>query len=174
MLDNIQYALSKKFFTVYLGDLNFNYMYISDDFKSNAHIIECLCQMKQLISEPTRVTPLSASTIDLIYTSEESFHIKSGIFKTCFSDHYAVFTIIRLKQYHSPGNTIIRRNYSDLDTESYLNDLYTSPVFNIDDCISECNNEIDLECLWKKWIVEFKRISNIHAPSLASYPCKKS
>ena len=39
-----------------------------------------------------------------------------------------------------------------------------SPVFNIDNCISECNNEIDLECLWKKWIVEFKRISNIHAP----------
>ena len=53
--------------------------------------------MKQLINSPTRVTNISSSIIDLIYTSDERLHSGSGVLKTTISDHYSVYTIINLK-----------------------------------------------------------------------------
>ena len=53
--------------------------------------------MKQLITEPTRVTLTSGTTIDLIYASDELLHSHTGVICTTFSDHYAVYTVISLK-----------------------------------------------------------------------------
>ena len=59
--------------------------------------------MTQLISEPTRVTPNSSSVTEHIYTSNESYHVKSGVLYSTLSDHYAIYSIIRFKQPHNVG-----------------------------------------------------------------------
>ena len=50
-----------------------------------------LCQtfnMKQLVEEPTRVTPQTSTLIDHIYTTMPLRHTTTGVLKWSLSDHY--------------------------------------------------------------------------------------
>ena len=49
--------------------------------------------MKQLITEPKRVTPTSETLIDVIMTSNSALVTDSGVFETHISDHYLVYAV---------------------------------------------------------------------------------
>ena len=50
--------------------------------------------MKQLISEPTRVTSNTASLIDIIMTTMPQKHKDSRVIKVTLSDHFMIYTDI--------------------------------------------------------------------------------
>ena len=53
--------------------------------------------MKKLITQPTRVTETSKSLIDVIFTSNPTIIVDSGIVGTHISDHYLVFAALNLR-----------------------------------------------------------------------------
>ena len=50
-----------------------------------------LFSLEQLINEPTRVTPSSATIIDHIATTSANNITQAGVFETSLSDHFVVF-----------------------------------------------------------------------------------
>ena len=138
IIKNLQETLSFNIFTLLLGDFNLNYS--NPNSNNSADAIELCCQMKQLITEPTRVTPTYSSIIDLIYTSDTSFHSHSGVLYTTLSDHYSVYTVINFKHTPSIGRTIQIRLYDNIDVQAFVNDLNNCDIFTIEpSCISsEC------------------------------------
>ena len=69
---------------------------------SKSRTLNNLCKslnMKQLITQPTRVTETSKSLIDVIFTSNPAIIVDSGIVETHISDHYLVFAALN----PSPG-----------------------------------------------------------------------
>ena len=64
---------------VRLDDLNYNY--VLDETKNPAHLIELILNCSQLITEPTRRTLNTGTTLELIFTSTPQFHRSSGILK---------------------------------------------------------------------------------------------
>ena len=53
--------------------------------------------MKQLITEPTRVTPTSESLIDVIMTSNSPLVKDSGVVETHINDHCLVYAVLNFK-----------------------------------------------------------------------------
>ena len=78
-----------------MGEFNLN---INNNLKCKLVTeIELLFQMKQLISDYTRVNERSATTIDLIFTNIENNHIDSRVIPYSPSDHLFVYTTISFK-----------------------------------------------------------------------------
>ena len=44
----------------------------------------------------------SSSLIDLLYTSDESFHAQSGVLHTTLSNHYGIYSVLSFKQPRLP------------------------------------------------------------------------
>ena len=82
-----------------LGDTNIN---LGDSCSNNLHIQEFRNLLSaysfiQLIHRPTRVTKLSSTIIDNIFTNDCSENIFcSGIFATkAYSDHFPIFGVVK-------------------------------------------------------------------------------
>ena len=59
--------------------------------------------MKQLITQPTRVTETSKTLIDDSFTSNLAINVDSGIEETHISDHYLVFAVLNLRMPKPPA-----------------------------------------------------------------------
>ena len=93
MLNNFKLALSENE-VIILGDFNFDYV-IDETLSTNpAHHIELLLNCSQLITNYTRSTSSSKSTIDHIYTSMPELHVSSGVIPCSISDHDIIYTIL--------------------------------------------------------------------------------
>ena len=73
------------------GDLNYDYVANESIHSNPIHYIESLCDMSQLITEKTRVTQNTESTLDVILTTNPSLHKSSGVITKTLSDHYMLF-----------------------------------------------------------------------------------
>ena len=51
--------------------------------------------MQQIISSPTRMTNLTSSLIDHVYTNVHNYAIHSGVIETDVSDHFPIFVIFK-------------------------------------------------------------------------------
>ena len=122
--------------------------------------IELLFQMKQLISDYTRVNERSATTIDLIFTNIENNHIDSGVIPYSPSDHLFVYTTISFKNLtkSSLHKYSYKRNMKNYSENSFLNDINDSHVFGNIGSYSEAQQA------WLVWKNEFLKICNKHAP----------
>ena len=77
--------------SIILGDLNCNYLTNSDNSQlTQLKLIGEVYQLTQLIKEPTRVTQISSTLIDKIFTSDPSKFILSGVSHIGISDHSLV------------------------------------------------------------------------------------
>ena len=76
---------------------NFNYNYVLDETlsKNPAHLIELILNCSQLITEPTRRTLNTSTTLDLIFTSTPQLHRSSGVIECSITDHDFIFTVIK-------------------------------------------------------------------------------
>ena len=107
MINDIEQASIVCTDTIIIGDFNFN-CYMESSYCCNSKIaeIENSFHLRQIITEPTRVTPTSVTLIDLILFSNELNSLMYGTIHKCLADHYEVFVTLSLKL-PSPSDTII-------------------------------------------------------------------
>ena len=130
ILDMIEKPLT--ILMILLGDLNYDYV-VNESLHANPdYYIETLYDMTQLITEKTRVTQCTESTLDIILTTNSSLHKRSGVIKKTLSDHYVIFTeLFLLKETpHDIHNTITFRNYSHFEENEFINDVQSNDLLN--------------------------------------------
>ena len=79
--------------------------------------------LSQLIKEPTRVTSQSSSLIDVILASNTDLVVKGGVEMTHISDHYLVYSILKLKLSKSSPNYVLARSLKNYSPEQFKSDL---------------------------------------------------
>ena len=115
--------------------------------------------LRQLITEKTRVSHQSESTIDVILTSHPDMHKKSGIIKYTLSDHFLTYTEV---QRHCPSkdthkhNTVRFRDMKCFDQDKFLDDIKSNSCFS--------DNSFQRTPSWDEWKSTFLEISAKHAP----------
>ena len=140
---------------ILLGDLNYDYVANESLHTNPVHYIEALYEMSQLITEKTRVTQSTESTLDIILTTNPGLHKRSGVIKKTLSDHYMTFTELSLPKKTSQDlhNTVTFQNYGHFDESEFVNDIQSNDLLNWR------HGEI-----WEDWKNAFLSLSNKHAP----------
>ena len=85
-------------------------------------------KLSQLIDIPSKVTNLSASLIDLVFTNGANKIVGSGVLQSSFSDHYPVYVVGKIST--SLGRShkhVTYRNYSKGDPFKFRNELSNLP-----------------------------------------------
>ena len=157
MLEVIDASINITEDIIILGDLNFNYVIDENLSKNPIHYIENLYNLHQLVTSPTRVTPTSSTTLDLILTSIPDDHVSTSVLKIALSDHYLVYSEMKFRKPDQKHKSIRFRNYKQFSPELFLNDLdlELKQNFSIND---------NLEITWDSFKNSFLKISNRHAP----------
>ena len=117
--------------------------------------------MKQLITEPTRITPHSKSLIDLILTSHTISTITSGVQCIGFSYHSLIYTVIKGNcKRLSPviGNIRSFRSFNEENFKNDLRDLEWSDLYS---------NKDDVQCMWDCFKSKFTSLSDKNAPFIS-------
>ena len=155
MIDNFQKGANQNPNVLILGDFNI------DVFNGNhGSFVEYVCSVnnvKQLVSEATRVTPHTKSLIDLILSSSHEDHSYTSVVKTCLSDHYLVMTNINSYLPH-PHMTVKCRSYKKFNETSFRKDVKRQ-LGNI-----AINDDIHIDEIWNVWKNIFNEICDKHAP----------
>ena len=116
--------------------------------------------LQQIISSPTRVTNLTASVIDHVYTNIYHHTVHSGVIETDVSDHFPIFIIFENKIENK--NNIVRkvaRTYKSFSVQSFHEDLG-----NIDWAIV-CSQK-DVNRAYVNFYDKFVEVCNKHAPNI--------
>ena len=112
-----------------------------------------------LITEKTKVSHQSESTIDVILTSHSDMHKKSGIIKYTLSDHFLTYPEV---QRHCPSkdthkhNVVRFRDMKCFDQDKFLDDIKSNSCFN--------DNSFQGTPSWDEWKSTFLEISAKHVP----------
>ncbi len=129
-------------------------VYILGDFNLDIHKkYECKkvsnlsknSQMCQLITDYTRVTENSKTTIDLIFVSRPELIISSGVHSLGLSDHSLIYVVRKHKQIKLPPRTVRSRNFKNFDESQFVNTI-KSIDWNQVNCI---DNVDDALCKWQ-------------------------
>ena len=152
MSENIECAI--------FGDFNCNFMKGKKD--ANAEKLQFLSELyglKQLVDLPTRITQSTCSLIDLVFVSDPELYSETGVFKTCISDHYLVYTVrsFNNRPKSDKGISTKFRSFKNLDVNNFLFDLQRVPW-------SSCINHTDLDIAWETWLQFFMNIVDKHMP----------
>ena len=65
--------------------------------------------LKQIIAEPTRVTPTSSTLIDLLLISRHLHPTYSGVLHQCLSDRYGIYVSLPVRPQSEPSKTVTLR-----------------------------------------------------------------
>ena len=116
---------------IIVGDLNINLLSQHDKSKDFLRMTESY-GLRQLITDPTRVTNTTSSLIDHIYTNISSHNIQSGCIVVEISDHFPVFAIFEnLNCVEVKKKRITRRNFRNFSLDSFLTDLRNKQWLNV-------------------------------------------
>ena len=115
--------------------------------------------LQQLITEPTRITPTSATLIDVIYTNCPDKVVCSGVRHISISDHSIVFAYRKLSVNGMSGghNAITYRNFRKFNRINFRNDIASH-------CWNHIYNSNDPSDMWLQWKCSFLSTVNKHAP----------
>ena len=106
--------------------------------------IKDLCSslsLKQLIEEPTRVTPHSSTLLDLIMTNSVNIS-KAGVIDPGVSDHSLVYVIRKFKRPKGEPKIIRVRSFKNFVDDDFLRDLRNSDwsyFLNLTDLDQSCD-----------------------------------
>ncbi|MCV6636078.1 hypothetical protein, partial [Candidatus Albibeggiatoa sp. nov. NOAA] len=115
--------------------------------------------LKQLIDEPTRITPSTSTLIDLIFTTHQDNILCSGVSHVGISDHSLVYAYrkISIPPVSKGINLISYRQFKHFNRTNFRNDILAQPW----DDIKELYNPNDM---WTKWKDLFSSVCDKHAP----------
>jgi len=115
--------------TVIFRDLNIDQLSSNNDLK----LIFNNNSVQQIICEPTRITEVSKSLIDLIIVNRNGYQI-SGVIRSALSDHDLIYTVRIIKQnYKSVQQTRIVRDFSKADIEATRKSIEDDPWWTLDE-----------------------------------------
>ena len=112
----------------------------------------------QLLSDPTRVTEFSRTTIDLIFVNNNHRISQSGVIHLPISDHSLVFCVMKSGVPKAQPRTIDYRSYKNYDKNAFLSDLNQVP-WSVIDATDDVDEAI---CTWNDLFCE---VADIHAPT---------
>ena len=130
--------------------------------------LQFLCgfhRIDQLINEPTRVTPLSSSLIDLVLTNRPENISKSGVIHLGISDHSLVYLLYSIVQSTSVQFSLPKirqtageiRNFKNFDESGFIQEISLLPR----DMIYQSNNR---NMCWQVWKSLLLGTLDRHAP----------
>ena len=142
-----------------VGDMNTNLLPGVAD--SNSFKLINVCEifgLRQLITEPTRVTAQSQSLIDLCITNTPDKIVRSGVLPLGISDHSLVY-LIRKTHYTIPGcvKIISTRSFKHFNQEEFPADVELIQWDDIN--LFSHPNE-----MWEFWKNQFLSCIDKHAP----------
>ena len=140
------------------GDFNFD-VSDADNSGTSEPLISCfnLFQMTQLVHDPTRVTELTKTTIDLIFSSHPELVSECGVLPVLLSDHCLVYGLHTWKTPKKGGRSINFRCFKDIENDVFKEHLVNAPW----DRVLSCH---DVNEAWSLWHSLFMSIINHHAP----------
>ena len=104
-----------------MGDFNVNYNSNSDnkEFKS----IITANDFRQIVTEPNRVTDISPSLIELVFTNCQVNIIHTNVIISSLSDHNMIGTVRKINHLKHSSRTIKCRNHAKYDHQKFRNDV---------------------------------------------------
>ena len=159
MLDQLDYVNAHYDKVIVMGDLNFNYKFDCELRSNPVFHIETMYNMKQLVTQPTRVTLSTSTLLDVILSNISECHTKTGVYETNISDHYMVYTVLNYEKTKSEYNVVRFRNYKSFNVSVFIDELKSCSAIND---IGWSSNMLDSK--WNEFKENFIAISNKHAP----------
>ena len=139
-------AVGKEYYL--MGDLNCNILSSSlNNVNTQALLnITDIYNLKQLINEPTRVTPVSSTLIDVIFTSHPDNVSCYGVSHVGISDHSLIYVFrkISLPSAVRGNSTVSYRQFKNFDRNRFRSDILAQPWADL--MGMDNPNE-----MWSKW-----------------------
>ena len=142
---------------IILGDMNCDYSKnLPESHTKKLQFISCAYQLEQLILEPTRVTNISATQVDLLLTNDTRNIAQSGVIRISLSDHSLIYVV---RKFSIPKRRHVLKQVRNLKhfEEDFISDLQNIPW-------REIESLEDPNIAWKKWESNFNEVLNRHAP----------
>ena len=157
-LENVIHKLPNNSEFILLGDFNIDLSKNNrSHFKRLLNNLSCQLHLHQLITEPTRITETSQTTIDLIFVNNTQRIVRSGVIPCALSDHPLVFCVFKAGVTKAPPRIIEYRSYKRYNKESFLQDLRNNNwSAAVDD--NGINATVD------NWCKFFTDIADLYAP----------
>ncbi len=134
---------------IILGDFNDNCQTFEGSHEKSElknHLLQLTQRngLRQLIKEPTRITPNSASLLDLIFTDCPGYIVDSGVSPPVSDlDHHGVYCSLKLNWRRNPPVERKIYNYSATDFHNLRYALSYAPWHAVDDTIADCDKHAD-------------------------------
>ncbi|PFX14301.1 Tyrosine kinase receptor Cad96Ca [Stylophora pistillata] len=113
--------------------------------------------MKNIISQPTRITSSTESLIDLIVTTKANMVRQCGVLPLGISDHSLVYAALKLKSKRPPSKIVRSRNFKRCNIQDFKKDIERIP-FHVQDMFEDKD-----DVLWG-WNLLFNDVCDVHAP----------
>ena len=141
-----------------LGDFNVDYAKKRNNpMKQKLSDFPRSTNVSQLITEFTRVTETSHTTIDLIFVNNKHRIVESGVIPLPISDHSLVYCTFKAGIRKIPPRTIEYRSFKNYDVNAFTRDLHNVPWHILD-------NEENIDDAVITWNKLFLEIADHHAP----------
>ena len=142
-----------------MGDINCDLLS-----ESNANVnallnVSDVYGLKQLITEPTRVTPSSSSLVHLIFTNQTDRVSFSGVSHVGISDHSLVYAFRKVSiPPASKGIRVVNyRQFKHFESVNFRADILSQPW-------DVLKGLFDPNEMWLKWKALFLKVCDAHAP----------
>ena len=108
--------------------------------------------------EPTRITNISKSLIDLCFTNFPDKVRASGVHSLGISDHSLIY-MIRKSNWRviDSNNSVTKRQFKNFNDDEFLNDLREINW-------SDIHSLVNPNDMWSVWLTKFSTLLDIHAP----------
>ena len=162
-------AVGKEYYL--MGDFNCNMLSSSRNNVNTQALLNItdIYNLKQLINEPTRVTPVSSTLIDVIFTSHPDNVPCSGVSHVGISAHSLIYVFrkISLPSAVKGNSTVSYRQFKNFDRNRFRSDILAQPWADL--MGMDNPNE-----MWSKWKALFLEVCGLHAPLHTNVRASKS
>ena len=141
------------------GDLNCNFLEMPKS-QATCKLVDIMniYQLQQHIKIPTRVTPITSSLIDVIFTyMGDNKTLETGVIPLGISDHNLVYICRKISLPKELPKIVLSRQYKRYNVNAFNHDL--NEIFN-----SYPNASNDPNELWSDFKTKFLTIADKHAP----------
>ena len=110
--------------TIVLGDFNTDVLRPSTTLYKSLNHLMYLCNWSQLINEPTRVTLVTESALDLVIVSDKEIITQSGVIHCGLSDHFLTYCTRKAsKNKFNAHNTMQKGSLKNYSPEKFIQEL---------------------------------------------------
>lgn len=161
--DMLEKVWSTRKNVVIMGDLNSDLSLKSRD-DAESHLGRRLLRilrsygMKCVIKDPTRISDVAQTLIDLIIVSQPDKITAAGVSHLGISDHSFVYANLRMRKEKSPLTTKTINNYRTFNQQKFRNDIECAPW-------SVCETFDDIEDQVWAWQYLYQSIVSDHIPT---------